>query len=66
MDRELARAMTEDELLAAVTDALTLFGYRWTHHRRSDRAQLMGQPGFPDVFAVGHGRRLALLAELAR
>lgn len=50
------RSVSEDDLLTAVTDALTLFGYRWTHHRRSDKAQLMGHPGVPDIIAAKPGR----------
>lgn len=58
----LAKATSEDQLLATVTEALTLRGWRWTHSRRSDRAQLMGHKGFPDLIAI-RGERL-LLAEL--
>ena len=56
----LERAMSEDELLTAVTEALTARGYRWIHERRSDLAQQIGFPGWPDIFAVGHGRILSL------
>jgi hypothetical protein len=52
--------MSEDDLLVRVTDDLTVAGYRWTHHRRSDRGQLMGHAGFPDIVAVGYGRVLML------
>jgi hypothetical protein len=48
-------AITEDELLTAVTDALTLYGYRWTHPRRSDKALTMGHAGVPDIIAARHG-----------
>ena len=47
--------MTEDDLLVAITDALTLYGYRWTHTRRSDKAQIMGHPGVPDIIAARNG-----------
>ena len=45
----LAAHISEDELLAAITDAATLYGWRWHHVRRSDRALQMGHPGFPDL-----------------
>jgi hypothetical protein len=48
----LARAMTEDQLLTAAVEALTIFGWRWTHPRRSDKALTMGDPGLPDIIAV--------------
>ena len=54
----LEKAMTEDELLTAATEALTLFDWRWTHARRSDRALTMGHPGLPDIIAVKGGRVL--------
>jgi hypothetical protein len=44
--------MTEDELLTAIGDALSLTGRRWMHIRRSDQAVSMGTRGFPDVVAV--------------
>ena len=47
--------ITEDELLSAITDALTLYQWRWTHIRRSDRAQLMGHQGVPDIIAARRG-----------
>lgn len=56
--------MTEDELLAGVTDALTVGGWLWTHGRRSDLAQLMGTPGVPDLLAVHHDRAAFLALEL--
>lgn len=45
-------AMTEDELLTGLTQALTIAGWRWTHARRSDLAVTMGDPGWPDLIAV--------------
>lgn len=51
---------TEDELLIAVTDALTLCGWRWMHVRRSDLAVVMGSQGWPDVVALRGGLGLAL------
>lgn len=56
----LLRSMSESQLLDTVTEALTLYHWRFTHHRRSDRAILMGQIGFPDVVAV-RGRFLIAL-----
>lgn len=50
------RATSEDQLLQTVTEALTFLGWRWTHHRRSDKALLMGSPGVPDIIAVRGGR----------
>ena len=52
----LNRAMTEDELLTAVTEALELYGYLWTHSRRSDKALTMGHQGVPDIIAARRGR----------
>jgi hypothetical protein len=46
------KAMTENDLLIAVTEALTLHGWLWTHPRRSDKALTMGTPGVPDIIAV--------------
>jgi hypothetical protein len=56
----LHRATTEDELLTAVGDALTLYGWLWTHQRRSDRALTMGHRGFPDIIAARSGVVLAI------
>ena len=53
--------MSEDELLTGLADALTLGGWRWNHTRRSDRALVMGHPGWPDLVAV-HPHRPHLLA----
>jgi hypothetical protein len=49
--------VTEREFQLAITDALTLFGWRWCHFRpartqRGWRTALSGAPGFPDVVAV--------------
>lgn len=51
----LNREMTEDQLLTAITEALTLYGWRWVHFRRSDKAQMMGHAGFPDICAARDG-----------
>jgi hypothetical protein len=56
--------MTEDELLAGVTDALTMAGWRWTHPRRSDLALMQGDPGLPDIIAVHPTRGIFLAWEL--
>lgn len=52
--------MTEDELLQAITEAATLYGWRWTHTRRSDKAQIMGHPGVPDLLLAKNGRVMFL------
>ena len=54
----LAKAMTEDELLTAITDAATYLGWRWFHIRRSDLARQMGHSGFPDLVLARKGRVL--------
>jgi VRR-NUC domain len=58
-------AVTERDFQKAVTDALTLFCWRWTHFRpaRSSkgwRTPLSGASGFPDVVAVRNDRVLYL------
>lgn len=55
--------MTEDELLAGITEALTIAGWRWTHIRRSDGIT-MGNAGLPDIIAVHPARGDVLLWEL--
>jgi hypothetical protein len=55
--------MTEEELLAGLTDALTIAGWRWTHVRRSDGVT-MGNVGLPDLIAVHPTRDLVLAWEL--
>jgi len=50
--------MTEDELLAGVTDALTLAGWTWTHIINS-RGVTMGHAGLFDLIAA-NGRQLLL------
>ena len=56
--------MTEDELLYGVIGALDLAGWRWHHVRRSDKAQQMGTPGFPDIVAVHPDRHVLFVAEI--
>jgi hypothetical protein len=56
--------MTEDELLAGVTEALTYGGWRWRHARRDDLALVMGDPGLPDLVAVHLHRGIVLTWEL--
>lgn len=58
-------AVSEAELQRTVTEALGLFGWRWTHFRparttRGWRTPLSGCEGFPDVVAVRVGRVVAL------
>ena len=60
------RAMTEDELVGAVLDLLGWYGWRVTHHRRSDRAITQGDPGEPDIRAVRDGRALWIECKSAR
>lgn len=56
--------MTEEELLAGVTEALGYgTGWRWTHIRRSDGIT-QGHPGLPDIIAVNADRGLVLAWEL--
>jgi hypothetical protein len=64
----LDRAASEEEVLLAVTEALSWHGYRWTHIRRSDKALTMGSPGLPDLIAVRGPRLIAaeLKAERGR
>lgn len=56
----LHRAMTEDELLTAITEAATLYGWMWHHVRRSDKALQMGNAGFPDLVLARNGTVLFL------
>ena len=58
--QEFTRSASEDDLLTAITEAMTLFGWLWTHTRRSDKAQIMGHPGVPDIIAARRGRLLFL------
>jgi hypothetical protein len=49
--------VTEREFQKAVTDSLSVFGWRWTHFRparteRGWRTPLSGARGYPDVTAV--------------
>lgn len=55
MRHRLNMAMTEDELLAAITDAASYLGWRWHHIRRSDLSQQMGDGGFPDLVLARDG-----------
>lgn len=56
----MARAMTEDELLQAITEAATYLGWRWFHIRRSDLAIAQGHSGFPDLCLARDGRVIFL------
>jgi hypothetical protein len=56
----MARYMTEDELLQAITEAAQLYGWRWFHIRRSDKALQMGHPGFPDLIVVRGAQMLVM------
>jgi VRR-NUC domain-containing protein len=57
------QAMTEDELLQGITDAMTLGGWRWMHIRRSDGITV-GMQGFPDLIAAHPEREYILVWEL--
>lgn len=61
MTAEVA-AMTEDELLTGLVEAMTLAGWRWTHARRSDKALMMGSAGLPDILAIPPMHRGPVLA----
>lgn len=50
--------MREDALQDAVMDGLQRFGWKVTHHRRSDAAMTMGDPGEPDIRGIRDGRAL--------
>ncbi len=47
-----APAMTEDDLMTGLLDAMRLAGWRAMHIRRSDLALVMGAQGWPDIFAI--------------
>ena len=60
--RELAKAMTEAELLAAIIDAAHTFGWLVHHCRPAQRADgkwmtpIQGHAGFPDAVLTRRGR----------
>ena len=54
--KALNDSMDEESLLIAVTEALTMYGWLWTHTRRSDKALMMGHKGVPDIIAARNGR----------
>ena|ERR1035437_3632927 len=58
--QRLDRSVTEDELLAYVTDLLKLHHWHWNHSRDSRRSN----PGLPDLIMVKHGR--IIFAELKK
>lgn len=60
----MARHMSEDELLRAITEAATYGGWRWHHIRRSDKAIQQGHSGFPDLVLAKGG--VTLFLELKR
>lgn len=57
-------AMSEDELLEGITDALTVGGWLWHHLRRSDLALQQGRSGWPDIVALHPERGEVFVAEL--
>lgn len=52
----MARAMTEDELLAAILEAAPLLGWRAHHVRNSKAAITQGDKGYPDVTLARYGQ----------
>lgn len=58
LTERMARIMSEEDLLLAITEAATLYGWRWHHIRRSDHALQMGHAGFPDLVLAKDGRVL--------
>jgi hypothetical protein len=56
----MAHHMSEDELLTAIVEGAMFLGWRVHHIRRSDKAQQMGNPGFPDV-VLAKGKRIYFL-----
>ena len=55
--QDMTPRISEADWQRTVTDALTLYGWRWTHFRpantgRGWRTPLSGSPGFPDIVAV--------------
>jgi hypothetical protein len=59
----LGAVASEEDFQKAVTDALTAFGWLWTHFRPGRTAKgwktaLSGAPGFPDIVAVRRDRVL--------
>lgn len=66
MGKSMARPMTEQELLTAITEAATLYGWRWHHIRRSDKAVQQGHAGFPDLVLAREGKVLFLELKAAK
>lgn len=60
LQRAMARAMTEDELQAAIYQAAGLFGWSRHHDRGDLRGRLQGDVGFPDLVLARRGRVLFL------
>lgn len=64
--REMAKSMTEDELLSAIVEAAGLFGWM-VHHDRGDlsRGRTQGNVGFPDLVLsrLGHTLYVELKTE---
>jgi hypothetical protein len=57
---QLDRAMSEEDLLSTIVEAALLLGWRVHHDRRSDKAQQMGNAGFPDLVIAKGGYVLFL------
>lgn len=59
--RQMARSMTEDELLSAIIEAAGLMGWRVHHDRgKLNQGRTQGHPGFPDLVLARRGRVLFL------
>lgn len=57
-------AITEDEVVTGLLDAMGLTGWAAWHARRSDRAIWQGTPGWPDITAVPPGPGPLLVIEV--
>lgn len=64
--RKYQASASEDDLLTAITDALTWYQWKWTHSRRSDKALTMGHQGVPDIIAARKGRVLFIELKAAK
>jgi len=68
---DLARTMSEEELLTAITEAATYRGWRWVHFRPAQTAKgwrtpTQGHSGFPDLCLVRKGDLLFWELKAAR
>lgn len=56
--------MSEAQMMSGICDALNTGGWLWSHH--PDSRRLAGDPGMPDIIAVGHGDILCIEVKTAR